>query len=139
MPNVGTCSSPPRFEVTHRARAGGFTLLELIAVMAVIAVLSAIALQKYFSYRSASFDARAMHDVGNAAVAEEAHYATARAYVDFDVTGPAVLEVPGLVVSETITLRAVAADEMFTVTGSSSLGSGKRFTYSSETDTVRGD
>src|SRR5262245_43611447 len=94
-----------------RCRAGserGFTLIELLTVVAVLSVLAAIALQTYHQYRAAGFDARAMHDVGNAAVAQEAHYANAHTYVDFDVTGPAVLAVPGLVVSDTITLHSVA-------------------------------
>ena len=107
--------------------------------MAVISVLAVIALQQYQHYRASAFDARAMHDVGNAAVAQEAHYATTHAYVSFNVTGPAVLAIPGLVVSETISLDAVADDKTYTVIGSSSLGTGKRFTYNSETDTVRGD
>lgn len=121
--------------------ARGFSLIELLTVIAVVSVLAVIALQQYQHYRAASFDARAMHDVGNAAVAQEAHYATARTYVSFEVTGPAVLDVPGLVVSETISLAAVADldGEIYTITGSSSLGSGKLFTYNSENDTVRGD
>ena len=114
-------------------------MIELLTVIAVISVLAVIALQQYERYRAASFDARAMHDVGNAAVAQEAHYANAHAYVDFDVTGPAVLAVPGLVVSDTITLHARASDERFVITSRSSLGSGKVFTYDSESDTVRGD
>src|SRR4030095_16411948 len=98
----------------------GFTLVELLTVLAVLAVLSAIALQQYTHYRAASYDARAMHDVGNAAIAQEAHYASAHAYVSFVVTGPAVLAVPGLVVSDTITLDATAADDKYTLTSKSS-------------------
>ena len=122
----------------HR-RQTGFSLIELLTVIAVLSVLAAIALQQYQQYRAASYDARAMHDVGNAAVAQEAHYANAHGYANFDVTGPAVLAVPGLVVSDTITLHSVADDERYTITSTSSRGTGKLFTYDSETDTVRGD
>jgi prepilin-type N-terminal cleavage/methylation domain-containing protein len=123
-----------------RAPCGaGFTLVELLTVMAVLIVLAAIALQKYSHYRSASYDARAVHDVANAVVAQEAHYASAHAYVSFAAVGPAILAVPGLVVSETISLDAVAEPEKYTLTASSSLGSGKVFTYDSELDTVRSD
>jgi len=123
----------------HGASQAGFTLIELLTVVAVLSVLSAIALQQYQTYRAASYDARAMHDVGNAAVAQEAHYANAHGYANFAVTGPAVLAVPGLVVSETITLTSVATDEEYTITSVSSLGTGKVFTYDSLSDTVRGD
>jgi prepilin-type N-terminal cleavage/methylation domain-containing protein len=117
----------------------GFTLIELLTVMAVLVVLAAIALQKYQHYRAAAYDATAMHDIGNAAVAQEAHYADAHGYVDFNVTGPAILTVPGLVVSETITLTSLADNERFTITATSSLGTGKLFTYESDSDTIRGD
>jgi hypothetical protein len=80
-----------------------------------------------------------MHDVGNAAVAQEAHYADAHTYVSFAVTGPAILAVPGLVVSDTITLKADANDDKYTITSKSSRGTGKLFTYDSQTDTVSGD
>lgn len=121
------------------AQSQGFTLIELLTVVAVLSVLAVIALQQYRQYRAASYDARAMHDVGNAAVAQEANYANAHAYVSFAVTGPAVLAVPGLVVSDTITLHAVAADDKYTITSTSSRGTGKLYTYDSETDTVSGD
>ena len=137
MPRIQ--SARPASPHSRRARCGGFTLIELLTVVAVLSVLAAIALQQYGHYRAAAFDARAMHDVGNAAVAQEAHFANAHAYVSFEVTGPAVLAVPGLVVSDTITLNAVADDEKYTITSVSSQGTGKIFTYDSQTDTVRGD
>jgi prepilin-type N-terminal cleavage/methylation domain-containing protein len=120
-------------------RHAGFTLIELVTVIAIVSVLSAIALQQYMLYRAASYDARAMHDIGNAAVAQEAHYANAHAYASFSVTGPALLTVPGLVVSETITLTSAAHGDGYEITSISSRGTGKTFTYDSETDTIRGD
>ena len=117
----------------------GFTLVELITVIGIIAVLAAIALQQYVLYRAASYDARAMHDIGNAAVAQETLYANAHSYATFTVTGPAVLSVPGMVVSDTITLTSAAYDSGYTITSKSSRGTGKLFTYDSETDTIRGD
>ena len=110
-----------------------------MTVIAIVAVLSSIAMQQYVLYRAASYDARAMHDIGNAAVAQEAHYANAHSYASFNVTGPAMVSVPGMVVSETVTLNSAAYDGGYTITSKSSRGTGKLFTYDSETDTIRGD
>ena len=144
MPHQPPLPSPspsalPATTVPRAPRARGFTLIELLTVLAVLSVLAAIALQQYQHYRAASYDARAIHDVGNAAIAQEAHYANAHSYVSFAVTGPATLTQPGLVVSETISLNAVADDEKYTLTAKSSLGSGKLYTYDSQSDTVSGD
>src|SRR5262245_37221226 len=117
----------------------GFTMVELLTVLAILSVLAAIAVEQYIHYRAASYDARAMHDVGNAAIAQEAHYANSHTYVSFAVTGPAILAVPGLVVSDTITLNATAEVDKYTIKAQSSLGTGRLFTYDSVTDTVRGD
>jgi prepilin-type N-terminal cleavage/methylation domain-containing protein len=139
MPHQPVVPSSSQPTALYARRDRGFTLVELLTVLAVLSVLAAIALQQYQHYRAASFDARAMHDIGNAAIAQEAHYADAHSYVSFAVTGPLTLAQPGLVVSETISLDAVADADKYTLTARSSLGSGKLFTYDSVTDTVRGN
>jgi type IV pilus assembly protein PilE len=123
----------------RRPGQAGFTLIELITVVAVIAVLAAIAMQHYTVHRAAAFDARAMHDIGNAAVAQEAHYANVHSYATFSATGPAVLAVPGMVVSDTVTLKAEGTADSYSITSISSQGTGKLYTYDSETDTIRAD
>lgn len=136
------CSGPSdRRSATGRRRAGeaGFTLIELLTVVAVIAVLAVIALQHYALHRAAAYDARAMHDIGNAAVAQEAHYANVHSYATFTATGPAILAVPGMVVSEGVTLKSEGTDDSYSITSTSSLGTGKLFRYDSETDTIRAD
>ncbi len=119
------------------AGARGFTLIELMLVMVLIAVLSAIATQYYFGYRATAFDARAMHDLGNAAIAQEAYYATNFSYVDFESTGPAVLSVPGMVVSDTVTIKGEAlTPQRYTLTATSSRGSGRTFAFDSSTGAI---
>jgi prepilin-type N-terminal cleavage/methylation domain-containing protein len=109
----------------------GFTLIELLTVIAILGVLSALAIPAYSNFQRKAFDGRAIHDLANATIAEEAHYVTNEVYVSFSAVGPVKIGVPGLVVSDTITLEVVAAGQSYTATSTSSKGTGIVFTYDS--------
>ena len=103
--------------------------------MAIIAILAAIAMQAVSRYRASAYDALAIHDLGNAVSAEEAYYATTNQYVTFSATGPGMVSVPGVAISNTVTIDMEGDDQRFNGTAVSSQGTGKTFTYDSITDT----
>ena len=60
----------------------GFTLIELLVVIAVIGILASIAITQYNSYRSRSFNARALSDLRNIMSAQEAYFTDNEEYLD---------------------------------------------------------
>jgi len=53
----------------------GFTLIELMIVIAIIGILAAIAIPQFSAYRTRSYNAAAQSDLRNFATAQEAYYA----------------------------------------------------------------
>lgn len=67
MPNVPNASK-------------GFTLVELMVVVAIIGILAAIAIPAYNAYRLKAYNGTALHDLRNLMTAEEAEYASNQQY-----------------------------------------------------------
>jgi prepilin-type N-terminal cleavage/methylation domain-containing protein len=58
----------------------GFSLIELLVVIVLIGVLSALAISQYASFRARGFDSQVVAAVRGVATGEEAYYAANRIY-----------------------------------------------------------
>jgi type IV pilus assembly protein PilA len=109
---------------------GGFTLPELLIVMAIVGILSSIALPLYSSYRARAFDVRAQSDLRSIALAEEAYYLDYERYLPCN--GSTCTALPGIKkLSPGVTLSVKTEDATLNFTGESfhSKGTGKRFIW----------
>ena len=95
----------------------GFTLIELMIVIAIIGILAAIAIPQFSAYRTRSFNAAANADLRNAATAQEAYFVDNSTYasgVD-SITGATY----GLFLSSNVTVSVTAANTtQYTMTSS---------------------
>jgi len=58
----------------NRKDERGFTLIELMIVIAIIGILAAIAIPQFSAYRQRSYNSAAQSDIRNIATAQEAYY-----------------------------------------------------------------
>jgi len=91
-------------------RAAGFTLVELLVVVAVIGTLAALALPQFAGQKGKGYDARVMQDARNAATAEEAYYGYTLGYFSGDCS-----LMPGVNLSPGVGCTATGLANSFTI------------------------
>ena len=104
----------------------GFTLIELMIVIAIIGILAAIAIPQFSAYRTRSYNAAAEADLRNAATAQEAYYVDKQTYVDNPQT-ELIGATYGFYTSQGVLADGDAAAQQYTMTAYHSSGS-KTFT-----------
>ena len=111
----------------------GFTLLELIVVVAVLGILMAIAIQQFSLYRSRATDAAMRSDLKNAALAMESYYGE---FLDYPVSVNA-LRLVGYRNTNGVTLTInVSSPSSFTLNAATPNGTQPSFTFDSTTGLI---
>ena len=109
----------------------GFTLLELLIVMTIVGIISAIAVPQYTNYKRRAFDMRAQSDLQSAALAEEAYFLDSEAYLS--CKDDDCLQLPGLgAISNGVELKLTAKETSFTGEALNVKGTGKKYLWDSE-------
>ena len=90
----------------------GFTLIELMIVIAIIGILAAIAIPNFVSYRQRSYNSAAQSDLKNAMTSQEAYFVDNATYAG---TSQKVTDA-GYVASNKVELYVAASDGGYTMT-----------------------
>lgn len=111
----------------------GFTLLELIVVVAVLGILAAIAIQQFALFRSRAMDTAMRSDLKNAALAMESYYGE---FLDYPTTLNAIQLVGYRRTNGVILTISVTSPSSFTLNAAMPNGTQPSFTFDSTTGLI---
>jgi len=113
--------------------AKGFSLVEVLMVVAIIGLLATIAIPQFITYRATAIDGQMKSDLKNAAVAMESYFAERQSYPTTVTAITAVGFNPTAGVTLTID---VTSPSSFTLTASAPNGTQSSFTFDSVTGQI---
>jgi type IV pilus assembly protein PilA len=120
-------------EARSLARQRGFTLIEILLVIAIIGLLAAIAIPQFIRYRSQAIDAQLKSDLRNAAVAVEGYFSKKTVYP----ASIAEIDGYGFKASEGVTITLdVLTPTSYTITAAKPGGTQASFTLTSTTGSI---
>jgi len=112
--------------VSGKQTEAGFTLIEVLIVVAIIAILAAIAIPQFASYRTNSANSAATADLNNIMTAEELYYTSNQTYVNLTTIAgyqASLISLPGIRLSTNVCAKVINASATnFTVQTESLLG-----------------
>ena len=114
-------------------KSAGFTLVEILVVIAVIGLLAVIAIPQFITYRSEAIDAQMKSDLRNASIAIEAYYAkqTVLPASLAETVGYSFQSTDGVTVS-----FVILSPTSYRVTAAKTGGTQPNFTYDSATGSI---
>ncbi len=108
----------------------GFTLVELLVVVAIIGILTAVAIPQYKDYRARAYDSVALSDLRAIALGEESYYLDNDEY--FTCVNNACLVLPGIhALSRGVQVSVEGETDEFTANSQHEKGTGKTYIWES--------
>lgn len=114
---------------------GGFTLIEILVVIAIIGILAAIAMPQFSAYRKRVYVSAVKTDLKNAATAQEAYLVIFNTYLSGALSSGTPT---GYNQGNDITMTSAAGQNTFFLTATHSNCPGVNWTYSSVTGLAAG-